>query len=154
MGAHLIDGEFQSDKYPTCPRGKLPLSFKDPMAQDLIHKYGQRRRPIDNEFSDDVESALLIAGYNPQTNPEPETLWCCHVRGPDDVYAAPDFKTALEWADSINALNWRRHQPVSYEDCLLKALPAPWPWSAEAHAENLPKSIADFAMPADERANG
>lgn len=30
MGSHLIDGEFQSDKYPTCPRGKVPLSVKDP----------------------------------------------------------------------------------------------------------------------------
>lgn len=26
MGEHIINGEFQSDKYPTCPRGKVPLS--------------------------------------------------------------------------------------------------------------------------------
>ena len=29
MGAHLIGGEFQSDKYPTIPRGKVPLSVQD-----------------------------------------------------------------------------------------------------------------------------
>jgi hypothetical protein len=29
MSEHLIDGEFQSDKYPTTPRGKVPLSCKD-----------------------------------------------------------------------------------------------------------------------------
>jgi hypothetical protein len=63
MSAHLIDGEFQSDKYPTCPRGKVPLSVKDPSAQDLLWQYAQRRREVDAEFSDDLEAALLAAGY-------------------------------------------------------------------------------------------
>lgn len=58
MGAHLIDGEFQSDKYPTCPRGKVPLSVKDPMARDLLQEYARRRRVVDAEFSDDLEAAL------------------------------------------------------------------------------------------------
>lgn len=65
MGAHLIDGEFQSDKYPTTPRGKVPLSVKDPTAQDLLWKYAQRRRLVDAEFADDLETALLKAGYVP-----------------------------------------------------------------------------------------
>jgi len=47
MGAHIIDGEFQSDKYPTTPRGKVPLSVKDPTAQDLLWEYAQRRRAVD-----------------------------------------------------------------------------------------------------------
>ncbi|SRR6266571_6763313 len=63
MGAHLIDGEFQSDKYPATPRGKVPLSVKDPRAQDLLWEYAQRRRSVDPEFSDDLEKALLAAGY-------------------------------------------------------------------------------------------
>lgn len=65
MGAHLIDGEFQSDKYPTCPRGKVPLSVKDPTAQDLLWEYAQRRRSVDAEFSEDLETALKAAGYVP-----------------------------------------------------------------------------------------
>jgi hypothetical protein len=65
MSAHLIDGEFQSDKYPTTPRGKVPLSCKDPTAQDLLWEYAQRRRAVDAEFSDDLECALKIAGYVP-----------------------------------------------------------------------------------------
>lgn len=65
MGAHLIDGEFQSDKYPTTPRGKVPLSCKDPTAQDLLWEYAQRRRVVDAEFSDDLEAALRNAGYHP-----------------------------------------------------------------------------------------
>ena len=63
MGAHLIDGEFQSDKYPTTPRGKVPLSVKDTTAQDLLWEYAQRRRVVDAEFSADLERALLLAGY-------------------------------------------------------------------------------------------
>lgn len=64
MSEHLIDGEFQSDKYPTCPRGKVPLSTKDLMAQDLLWEYAQRRRKIDPEFADDLEQALKLKGYN------------------------------------------------------------------------------------------
>jgi hypothetical protein len=51
-----------------------------------------------------------------------------------------------------NAMNWcgrggKIEPPLSYDDCLLKAVPAPWPWSAQAHAADLPKSINDFAIP-------
>lgn len=71
MGAHLIDGEFQSDKYPTTPRGKVPLSVKDKAAQDLLWEYAQRRRKVDAEFSDDLESALRAQGYIPLCEPLP-----------------------------------------------------------------------------------
>lgn len=63
MGAHLIDGEFQSDKYPTCPRGKVPLSVKDETAQDLLWEYARRRRSVDAEFSEDLRAALASHGY-------------------------------------------------------------------------------------------
>ena len=65
MGAHLIDGEFQSDKYPTTPRGKVPLSCRDKTAQDLLWEYAQRRRAVDAEFSSDLESALRAADFEP-----------------------------------------------------------------------------------------
>lgn len=64
MGAHLIDGEFQSDKYPTTPRGKVPLSVNDKTAQDLLWEYAHRRRTVDAEFADDLEAALLAAGFD------------------------------------------------------------------------------------------
>ncbi len=66
MSSHLIDGEFQSDKYPTTPRGKVPLSVKDVTAQDLLWEYAQRRRVVDAEFSGDLETALKAAGYAPR----------------------------------------------------------------------------------------
>ena len=65
MGTHLIDGEFQSDKYPSTPRGKVPLSTKDPMAQDLLWIYADRHRAKDAEFSDDLQVALRMRGFNP-----------------------------------------------------------------------------------------
>lgn len=63
MGAHIVNGKFQSDKYPTTPPGKVPLSVNDPTAQDLLWEYAQRRRTVDSEFSDDLETALRAAGY-------------------------------------------------------------------------------------------
>ncbi len=68
MGAHLNhEGQFQSDKYPTFPAGKVPLSVNDPTAQDLLWTYAKRRRVVDAEFSDDLEEALRRAGYTPET---------------------------------------------------------------------------------------
>jgi hypothetical protein len=65
MGAHLINGKFQSDKYPTCPAGKVPLSTADKSAQDGLWRYAKQRRHIDAEFSDDLEQALRLDGYTP-----------------------------------------------------------------------------------------
>ena len=72
MGAHLVNGTFQSDKYRGCPAGKVPLSVKDPAAQPLLWEYAQRRRvgshgskEADAEFADDLETALRNAGFVP-----------------------------------------------------------------------------------------
>ena len=62
---HLVGGEFQSDKYPTCPRGKVPLSTKDATAQDLLWRYAQRHRKVDAAFADDLQTALKNHGYVP-----------------------------------------------------------------------------------------
>jgi hypothetical protein len=64
QGRHIKDGLFQSDKYPTCPPGKVPLSTCDPMAQDLLWEYAQRRRAVDAEFSADLEACLIAAGFS------------------------------------------------------------------------------------------
>ena len=65
MGAHLINGEFQSDKYPDTPRGLVPLKPTDDMAQDLLWIYADRRRETDPEFADDLQEALRLKGYDP-----------------------------------------------------------------------------------------
>ena len=66
MGTHINeDGFFQSDKYPTCPPGKGPLSVKDTTAQDLLWEYAQRRRAVDAEFAADLETVLKKSGFVP-----------------------------------------------------------------------------------------
>ncbi len=56
---HLtVTGKFQSDKYEWCPAGFVPLKVGDPMCQDLLHNYAERRRVIDPAFSDDLAEAL------------------------------------------------------------------------------------------------
>lgn len=65
MGEHIVNGQFQSDKYPWCKPGFVPLKLSDPRAQDLLWEYAQRRRIVDAEFSDDLETTLKTAGYQP-----------------------------------------------------------------------------------------
>lgn len=124
------------------------------------------REPVDFAGCDPLmlEAATEIERLRTGVAQQPPSafLWCCHVRGPDDVYAAPDYETALAWSDILNEMNWRSgaypkplgfQNPASYADCLVKATPAPWPYSAEAHAEDLPKSIAGFAPPSSQGAS-
>ncbi len=70
MGEHLINGEFQSDKYPETPRGFVPLKLTDPMAQDLLWTYAQRRRSVDAEFAEDLEEGLILKGFKPEMGKE------------------------------------------------------------------------------------
>lgn len=67
MGTHIVDGQFKSDKYAWCPAGFVPLKVTDPMAQPVLWDYAQRRRPVDAEFSADLEVALRAKGFEPPT---------------------------------------------------------------------------------------
>ncbi len=65
-GEHIVDGKFQSDKYPDTPRGLIPFKASDPMAQDLLWEYAQRRRAVDAQFAADLEWILRRYGYEPR----------------------------------------------------------------------------------------
>jgi len=57
---HLtVTGTFQSDKYPWCPAGFVPLKLTDPAARDLLDEYGRRRGAIDPQFNRDLREALM-----------------------------------------------------------------------------------------------
>lgn len=60
MGEHLINGEFQSDKYLWCLRGFVPLKLTDPSARLVLRIYAELRRDIDEEFSNDLIEAIRI----------------------------------------------------------------------------------------------
>ena len=76
MGKHIIDGEFQSDKYDWSKRGFVPLKVTDPMAQPVLWEYAQWRRSVDAEFADDLEAALRAVGFVPES-----TELRCNVTG-------------------------------------------------------------------------
>lgn len=71
-------------------------------------------------------------------------LWCCHVRGPDEVHAAPDYKTALAWSDQLLEIDREIDHSNEFMP-FLSAVPAIWPHSPESHAADLAKSTAYFA---------
>ena len=72
-----------------------------------------------------------------------EVLWMMHVRGPDDIYPAPDYATAVQWCDYVNYELTEGRFKV-----LLRAVPAFWTGSPESHAEGLADAIAGWTRPA------
>ena len=92
----MINGQFQSDKYPECPPGKVPLSVTDKMAQDLLWEYAQRRKEIDEEFSNDLEDALYREGYDPESQ---ETIQSMKK----ELQDFRDEKESAEETDRLNA---------------------------------------------------
>lgn len=58
-----VDGQFQSDKYPWCHPNFVPLKLTDPMAWPVLWEYAKQREIIDKQFSDDLRTCLLKAGY-------------------------------------------------------------------------------------------
>ncbi len=102
MGAHLVNGEFKSDKYPGCPAGKVPLSTKDPMAQDILATYAVRRRPVDAEFSDDLEEALRLDGYTSEA-----AILPARTRTPRWT-ATPPTEPGLYWYALLSSKHPRR----------------------------------------------
>lgn len=71
MGEHLIDGEFQSDKYPWCRRGFVPLKITDSNARRVLKLYADLRRSVDSAFSDDLLEAIKIEEQKPQVLQSP-----------------------------------------------------------------------------------
>jgi hypothetical protein len=68
MGSHINkDGQFQSDKYPTCPPDIVPLKVTDARVQDLLYIMAERWKDIDPEFAGDLKERLFKVGYVPST---------------------------------------------------------------------------------------
>ena len=62
-------------------------------------------------------------------------LWCVHVLGPDDVYAAASHADAVAEAAKLNDALWSRDN--SPDDVLCFAFADMWPWSDDRHAADL-----------------
>jgi hypothetical protein len=64
---HIIDGKFQSDRYPTAPPDTVPMLLTDPRWQDLIWIYAERWRSLDAHFADELQAHLIRHGFDPST---------------------------------------------------------------------------------------
>lgn len=73
-------------------------------------------------------------------------LWCCHIKGPDDVIPAPDKATAEAWAARINSTFGTGAAALNV---LFEASAAEWPWDAESHAKGPSSEYAWLLKPAD-----
>lgn len=67
-------------------------------------------------------------------------LWCVHILGPDDVYAAPCHSAAVIHARELNKTIHRKSRDL--ETILCFAYAAPWSYSKDAHAEEVKKWIS------------
>lgn len=57
---HLtISGTFQSDKYPWCHAGFVPLKLTDQDARLVLRVYAQLRGRIDANFGHDLVAAIM-----------------------------------------------------------------------------------------------
>jgi len=93
MPHHIKAGKFQSDMFPGCPAGMVPLSTSSKRAQDLLWELAQRHREEDPEFAEDLEFALRVQGYSDETRyrhtnhdkpcPTCGTRWDCEQEQPD-----------------------------------------------------------------------
>lgn len=72
-----------------------------------------------------------------------DILWMMHVRGPDDIYPAPDYETAVAWCDYVNDVLAK-----AVPEVMTKAVPAIWTLSPQEHAAYLPEAIKGWALPA------
>lgn len=163
MGEHIIDGKFQSDKYPKTPRGLIPFKVTDPMAQPFLWAYAQLRRAIDAEFAEDVETLLREAGYEPSDCEHPRgaylqlrgygsLLWTCRAcgdlgrwvttgpEGPHMEWDGKPWRPALTAAPAVKPGGFCR-ACQRYE-------------TTEAHANELAQDARDDATPATEPTTG
>ena len=62
-------------------------------------------------------------------------LWCCHVRGPDDVIPWESYELARKHADNLNYL-FAPHKGVEQHhfDPIIIAAPMVWDGDAKSHA--------------------
>lgn len=65
-------------------------------------------------------------------------LWCMHIPGPDDIYAAPDYETAKKMAEKHNAAMEQYIEKLPWCKNMVTAKVIEWPGDdAASHAESL-----------------
>lgn len=96
---HLVDGQFQSDKYEWCERGFVPMKVTDRTAQPMLWAYAQSRRAVDPQFANDLEKALRFAGFVPVGHADVRPIVVRMAAAMEARFAANDQKNGrpLDW---------------------------------------------------------
>lgn len=63
--SHIVDGKFQSDKYPWCQPDFVPLKVTDTLAQPYLWATACMYDAMGDDFGRDLKKRLLTAGYKP-----------------------------------------------------------------------------------------
>jgi len=73
-----------------------------------------------------------------------DLLWCCHVRGPDELTPCESYEEARKQSDELNyhfaPTKW--HKPHEFDPVIIAA-PMIWPHDAKSHAEGLEQLAAE-----------
>lgn len=113
---------------------RVPVDLLEDMVE--IHAAKGTVRTV---HMDELEDLLNASKWEP----EPD-LWCVHILGPDDLHAAP----SKAYAEVASDLHNRSFADLSVkQDVVCKAVVAPWPYSAESHAEDVVSFVEDWFMP-------
>lgn len=118
------------------------------IAEELVETWNNDKGTEEFLYSTSLSERIAVAILAAvEHGAQRGLLWCCHVRGPDDLYAAESYEAALKHADDLNDALKKHNagrEPHPY-DPIISAVPAPWPWGAESHAEDLRKARATEA---------
>jgi hypothetical protein len=75
-------------------------------------------------------------------------LWCVHIAGPDEVYAARSREQAIDVAQLVN---FRLGSVAEEMDAMYEATAQIWPWDADEHGSSLRKGdILGLFLPASQ----
>jgi len=122
MGSHLIDGQFQSDKYPTTPRGFVPLKTTDRDAQPVLWAYAQVHRARDQEFSADLETALRNAGFVPPVTKKVADMIANREEPPLPLSVIPNYMGIN--LCSVDSVSWTERADGQLVDLTIRFTPA------------------------------
>jgi len=79
--------------------------------------------------------------------PEDDKLWCVHILGPDDLYAAPS-KAEAERAVGHMKSFWEKRHADEAALGMVRFEVAPWPYSPESHAKGVSTFYNEIGMSA------
>lgn len=72
-------------------------------------------------------------------------LWCVHIIGPDDIYAAPseaEAERAAAWMTQF----WKERHPEDAALGMVGFEAMPWPHSPESHADSVGAFYAEIGL--------